>query len=188
MVMTAVGADWPSAYMVPDHAYIPGQNARHAEDAFDGIKATAQDGMQLEELFQSAACAHGLAYLEHGYYWEAHEVLEQLWMVLYDAPHQRRVVQALIQIANGLLKLKMRQPKAALRLHQIASDLLNAPLTSVAADTDPSDTAPSESVSTEPDMANSPQADKFTDLIPHINDTWLHQLSLNIKHYNAKLT
>lgn len=169
--MTALTGDWPSAYLVPSHAYIPGQNARHAEDAFDDVKATAQDDMPLETLYQSAACAHGLAYIEHGYYWEAHEVLEQLWMVLDKAPQQRRVVQAIIQIANGLLKLKMGQPKAARRLHDIAADLLDMP---------------SSLTSDENTMTAISEVDSFTALIPHIHAKWLTQLSDGITHYNAK--
>lgn len=109
---------------IPDHAHIPGQNPRHAEVLFDAVKSSAKKGMPLDVIKDSAAVAHGIAYLNHGFYWECHEVLEAVWMALVDHPSDRQVVQGVIQIANGFLKLKMAQPKAALRLHNIATTLL----------------------------------------------------------------
>lgn len=108
----------------PAHAYVPGRNTRHAEGAFDHIRDTAQAGMNADALAGCAAFQTGLAYLNAGFYWEAHEVLEPVWMVLPVDSAERRFVQALIQLANGLLKLKMGRPKAALRLAGIARELM----------------------------------------------------------------
>ena len=114
------GTSWPS------HAYIPGKTARHAEDAFDHLRATAAPDLDASQLSQSAAFLVGLDYLRAGYYWEAHELFEPVWMVLPNPSRERAFVQGLIQIANGFLKLKMDRPKAADRLERIARTLINS--------------------------------------------------------------
>ena len=108
---------------LPAHAYVPGRNERHPEGAFDAIRETAAPGMDAEALACSDAFRHGLRYIESGHYWEAHEVLEPVWMALPEGGN-RDFVQGLIQLANGLLKLRMERPRAALRLAKIARDLM----------------------------------------------------------------
>jgi len=115
------GGHWPS------HAYIPGKTPRHAEDAFDHLRATATAAHDAGQLSKSDAFLVGLSYLRNGYYWEAHELFEPVWMALPDPSRERALVQGLIQIANGFLKLKMDRPKAASRLEAIArSHVANA--------------------------------------------------------------
>ncbi len=104
------------AEQLPEYAYVPGQNERHPEDAFDVLKATAVRSKDSTELASCEAFLAGLRFLDAGYYWEAHEVLEPVWMALPDGAAERRLVQGLIQLANGRLKLRMGRLKAALRL------------------------------------------------------------------------
>ncbi|MFK7876297.1 MAG: DUF309 domain-containing protein [Paracoccaceae bacterium] len=112
--MTGQGDHWPS------HAYIPGKTPRHAEDTFEHLRITAIEGHDADQLSESAAFLVGLAYLRAGFYWEAHELFEPVWMALPKPSRERAFVQGLIQIANGFLKLKMDRPKAAARLEGIA--------------------------------------------------------------------
>lgn len=114
----------------PDYAYVPGKTERHPEAAFDSISMTAHAGLPLDQLAQSRAFQLGLKYLEAGFYWEAHELFEPVWMALPDPSIERQFVQGLIQLANGFLKLKMDRPKAARRLYAITRELI------------PSDTSP----------------------------------------------
>lgn len=101
---------------LPDYAYVPGHNQRHSEDAFDALRETALHGQNAAQLATCEAFRAGLQFFHSGYYWEAHEVLEPVWMVLPEGCVERRFVQGLIQLANGCLKLRMGRPKAALRL------------------------------------------------------------------------
>lgn len=101
---------------LPNWAYVPGQNERHPDDAFDALRQTAVRGQDTAGLAQCDAFRAGLRFLDSGYYWEAHEVLEPVWMALPEGCVERRFVQGLIQLANGCLKLRMDRPKAALRL------------------------------------------------------------------------
>jgi hypothetical protein len=118
--MTEKPIFWPAV------AYVPGKTARPAEGAFDTIRETALAGMSPLDLAQSEAMRHGYAYLEAGYFWEAHEVLEAVWIALPQGSPERRFVQGVIQVANGRLKVRMDRPNAAKRLHAMAAVLLEA--------------------------------------------------------------
>ncbi len=100
----------------PTHAYIPGVNKRHPEAAFETLRRTAVVGYSADQLAQCQAYRAGLQFLQNGYYWEAHEVLEPVWMALAKDSVEKAFVQGLIQLANGQLKLLMNRPKAAQRL------------------------------------------------------------------------
>lgn len=109
----------------PTHAYVPGVSERHPEGHFDHIRNSVENDMTPEALARSDAFRSGLYYLEIGYFWEAHEVLEPVWLALPSAGEDRQLVQALIQFANAQLKVEMRRPKAAKRLCGIVRDLLS---------------------------------------------------------------
>jgi predicted metal-dependent hydrolase len=77
------------------------------------------------ELAASPAFRAGLAWLHAGFFWEAHEVLEPVWMALPEGP-ARQMAQALIQLANARLKGRMGRPRAAARLRALAAGHLAA--------------------------------------------------------------
>lgn len=104
----------------PPFAYVPGQTARHEDGRFDAIRDTAKPGVDEAALAQCDAFQTGLRYLRDGYFWEAHEVLEPVWMLCPPNSPSRAVVQGLIQLANARLKQKMGKHKAAIRLYMIA--------------------------------------------------------------------
>ncbi|MEP5728999.1 MAG: DUF309 domain-containing protein [Sulfitobacter sp.] len=116
----------PPVVPMPPYVFVPGQNARHPEDWFDEIKASVQPGMNHQTLQDSRAFRAGLAYLDAGYFWECHEVLEAVWMVLAPKTQERLLVQALIQLANAELKLLMKRPNAVGRLCDIVTTQLDA--------------------------------------------------------------
>ena len=80
--------------------------------------------MSSAQLAQSEAFCTGLYYFQSGYFWEAHELFEPVWMALEEGSDDRRFLQALIQLANAQLKIKMQRPKAAKRLCMMVRDLL----------------------------------------------------------------
>jgi uncharacterized protein len=109
---------------VPPHAHVPGLNARHPEDWFDHIKASVTDEMPIELLGQTEAWQVGLSYFHDEYFWECHEVLEAVWMRAPDPSPERALIQAMIQLANARLKIRMEKPNAARRLCAMVDDLL----------------------------------------------------------------
>lgn len=113
-----------AAIHFPGHAHIPGQTKRHPEGYFDAIRASVTADLDPSDLAHSEAWKTGLAFLGSGYFWEAHEVLEPVWMQAPQKSAERLLVQALIQLANAKLKLRMDQPKATLRLCATVDTLL----------------------------------------------------------------
>lgn len=109
---------------LPPHAHQPGRNPRHGEEVFTAAHASVRPGMDLAALEASLAWRSGWHFILHGYFWEAHEVLEPVWLALPPNAPERRFVQGLIQTANAALKLAMGQPRAALRIVDIAEALL----------------------------------------------------------------
>ena len=101
---------------MPPHAYVPGFSPRHPENLFDDIKASVTPEISPDQLHLTKAFIAGRSYLQAGYYWECHEVLEAVWMQTRDPSPERDLVLAMIQLANAKLKLKMNRPKAAWRL------------------------------------------------------------------------
>jgi hypothetical protein len=112
----------PDDIPTPPHAYVPGQTARHPEDRFDAIKTDVGADVAME---QTQAWRAGLRYFEIGYFWECHEVLEAVWMTLPNPSPERNLTQALIQLANARLKLKMGKPRATRRLCAMVQNLLS---------------------------------------------------------------
>ncbi|MEN9062937.1 DUF309 domain-containing protein [Ponticoccus litoralis] len=101
-------------------AYIPGQTPRHPEGLFEALRATVRPGMSEGALADCDALRAGLYYLDEGLFWEAHEVLEPVWMACPPNSAARQVAQALIQIANARLKLRMGRRQAAARIAALA--------------------------------------------------------------------
>ena len=112
----AFGTDWR-----PTHAYIPGRTPRHPEALFDPLKAGV-DRTSLTKLAETDAWRFGINFLREGYFWEAHELLEPIWMACPPNSAEKLFVQGIIQIANARLKRVMDRPAAAARLEQFARD------------------------------------------------------------------
>ena len=104
----------------PAYAHIPGRNARHPEGTFEAICAAALSPTTSETAAENIAWQAGISFLETGFYWEAHEVLEPVWLNARANSPERFLVHALIQLANAALKQVMGRPKASLRLCAIA--------------------------------------------------------------------
>ncbi|MBZ0215578.1 MAG: DUF309 domain-containing protein [Fimbriimonadaceae bacterium] len=89
-------------YPLPAHRYLPGINERP-----DGLKIPV-----------SAAFAYGVDLFNHGCWWEAHEIWEDVWL---DQPQQslnRLAMAVLINAANLNLKITLGKPNAAHRLER----------------------------------------------------------------------
>lgn len=116
----AAGQEGGSAPL-PPFAHVPGATPRHPDGSFASLRATVRPGMAEAELAASPAFRAGLAWLHRGYFWEAHEVLEPVWMALPPDHPARHLTQALIQLANARLKDRMARPRAAARLRALAA-------------------------------------------------------------------
>lgn len=86
---------------------------------FERLRA-ATDGMaeklDAETVAQERAFRYGADLFNAGFFWEAHEVWEPVWMALPPNSRARQGCQALIQAANACLKLRFGRAKAFGRL------------------------------------------------------------------------
>ncbi len=99
----------------PGHAYVPGKSARHAEGLFEPMKAGIQ-GVSAQRLNETGTWVLAKAFLADGYFWEAHELFEALWMACPPNSPEKLMIQALIQVSNAGLKRRMGLGKAAAKL------------------------------------------------------------------------
>lgn len=118
-------ADLSDDIPLPPHVYVPGRSPRHPDAWFDEIKASVTPDVKPAELDRTRAFKAGLKYLENGYYWECHEVLEAVWMQTKDPSPERDMVLAIIQLANARLKILMGLPRAANRLCEMVETHLS---------------------------------------------------------------
>ena len=98
---------------------MPGVTKRPPENAFDHMKIVT------DPIRRCPAWRAGLEFHRAGYFWEAHELWEAVWMALPDGP-DRQLVRAMIQVANARLKVRMGRGKAAARLRAEAARTLDA--------------------------------------------------------------
>ncbi len=110
------------SFPLPSQHHVPGRNERHRDDLFDAIKALCPAHTCHNNAADNVAWRYGLRLFNAGYHWEAHEVLETVWMRAEPNSRERSLVQAVIHIANGALKLAMQRPGAAARLSQLAAE------------------------------------------------------------------
>ena len=99
----------------PPERYLPGKNtARNHE-----LPSFADEREQF---------LYGVDLFNHHYWWEAHEVWEGQWLRKHKSSPEAILLQGLIQVAAGRLKLELGQNAPAKRLHKSAMDRLQKTL------------------------------------------------------------
>jgi uncharacterized protein len=101
---------------LPVLAHVPGRTARPVESPAFGVAEAAPAATDPDRWRENEAWLYGFDLYAHGFFWEAHEVWEPVWMGAVPNSSARLVAQAMIQLTNACLKLVMVRPKAALRL------------------------------------------------------------------------
>ena len=112
--------DAPRTWPLPRDPHLPGRNPRPTDVNISRIARSAPRPTKEKAWRENEAYQAGLRLYACGYYWEAHEVWEPVWMNARPRSQERELVQGLIQLANAALKLKMSQAAAARRLAVIA--------------------------------------------------------------------
>lgn len=120
------GQDPDTDVLLPPYAYVPGQTPRHPETLFADLHRTVEADMSVDQLAATAAWRAGWVFLERGFFWESHEVLEPVWMQTRPNSAERHLVQAVIQVANAGLKARMGRVRAVGRLCDLAQTHLDA--------------------------------------------------------------
>ena len=102
---------------MPRWAYVLGETAEADAD----YETLAQAKLLVPSRFRGhvparhPALRYGIALNDHGYFWEAQEILEAVWAAAPQGGRERILLRACIQIANANLRLRMKKPNAAAR-------------------------------------------------------------------------
>lgn len=108
----------------PAYRYVPGQNPHPTRDIDGHSYGTEPVRLVTFSPGDWAGCEeylYAIDLLNHGYWWEAHESLEAIWLAAGQR-HSRTglFVQGLLQLGVGALKQHLGQTTAARRLWQSA--------------------------------------------------------------------
>jgi predicted metal-dependent hydrolase len=112
-------------FTFPSHRHIPASGSTPDRAPLDAVKTLTPPRVSEDTWRHTPAYAYGLHLYTHGFFWEAHEVWEAVWLATAPNSQERHLLAGLIQLANACLKLEMAQPKAALRLLRDAQDHLD---------------------------------------------------------------
>lgn len=107
---------------LPHYRYLPGQVPKdeHRQD----IPTFKLQKLNEETCKKNEAYLYGIDLFNHEFYYEAHEVWEELWLETGRKCPEGLFLQALIQLSAAQLKMRMKEEKPAQRLFRLASENL----------------------------------------------------------------
>lgn len=108
---------------LPSHAHVPGSRSKPDLVPLEHAKDLAPDVTKAQDWQDNVPYLYGHDLMRAGYYWEAHEVWEAVWLATPANSPERLLLQALIQKANARLKSAMQRDNAAARLHTQVEEL-----------------------------------------------------------------
>ena len=103
---------------LPRWAYVPGESQQAAAD----YETLAQITVLVPPRFggyvpaRHPALRYGMMLNDHGYFWEAQEILEAVWAAAPQGGRERILLRACILIATANLRLRMQKPHVTARL------------------------------------------------------------------------
>lgn len=116
-----------TALPLPEAAYVPGRTPRTETGIAFEVARRAPAVTEADRWQSNEAWLYGIDLFGAGFFWEAHEVLEPVWINARPNSRERAAVRGVIQLANACLKLEMGRRGAALRLLRLATtDLRDA--------------------------------------------------------------
>ena len=113
-ILPSTAADLP----LPQWAYVPGETAE-ADADYDTLsqaKALVPPAFRGFVPARHPALRYGIALNDHGFYWEATQILEAVWAASPQGGRERVLLRACIRIAGANLRLRMLKPRTAARL------------------------------------------------------------------------
>lgn len=108
---------------LPSHAHVPGSGSVPDLVPLERAKDLALPVTRAAEWQENVPYLYGHDLLQAGYYWEAHEVWEAVWLATPANSPERLLLQALIQNTNARLKSGMQRENAAARLQTQVEEL-----------------------------------------------------------------
>ena len=100
---------WLPQKRLPPYAYLPGQNPHPVRHPAGHSYHVEPIRVAAEVSLSSDAFVWGLDPFNHGYYWEAHEVWEDLWRVADRDGPLRMLFKGLILLSAAGVKIRERK-------------------------------------------------------------------------------
>ncbi len=97
---------------LPADRYIPGFNDRPTHSPADSYSDDIPGGLRKSIIF-----CYGVDLFNHGYYWEAHEAWEHIWIPRRETK-EGTFLKGLIQLTASVLKRLQRNFKGELKLRE----------------------------------------------------------------------
>jgi hypothetical protein len=103
---------------LPRWAYVPGISEKDSADYETLARVTALVPARFHGYVPARhpALRYGIALNDHGYFWEAQEILEAVWAAAPQGGRERTLLRACILIATANLRLRMRKAHVTVRL------------------------------------------------------------------------
>lgn len=98
----------------PEYAYVPGQKPHPRNDEGGHSRGEPEpdpNPLDPEQWERSNTYLYGLDLFNYGYYWEAHEQWEALWLCAEDGDLTERFLQGLIKITAAGVKVRQENQK-----------------------------------------------------------------------------
>ncbi|WP_337660182.1 DUF309 domain-containing protein [Anderseniella sp. Alg231-50] len=108
---------------LPSQTHVPGTGSKPDQVPLDHAKELAPAVTGAYDWQDNVPYLYGHDLMRAGYYWEAHEVWEAVWLATPSNSPERLLLQALIQTANAQLKTGMQRDNAAARLQGQVEEL-----------------------------------------------------------------
>lgn len=105
---------------LPTYRYIPGQSPK--DEKRQDISKCKLEKLREINWKTNEAYLYGIDLFNNEFYFEAHEVWEELWFKTGRENPEGKFLKALIQISGARLKIKMNEAKPAQRLFKLACE------------------------------------------------------------------
>lgn len=113
---------------LPPYAHIPGQTPHPVSDPRGHLHGTPHETPPPLDPFHwqaSEVYRHGVDLFNHGYYWEAHEAWESLWLAAGRSGPVAIWLKALIKLAAAMVKIRAGNAAGGRRHALRAQELLD---------------------------------------------------------------
>lgn len=111
--------------MLPAHPHRPGTGSVAQMTLLIEVKALCPKVTEPDNWRENRTYRYGWSLFEAGFYWEAHEVWEPVWLASRPNSLERSFLKAAIQMTNACLKQAMGNSNAARRLFDEVEELLD---------------------------------------------------------------
>ncbi len=110
----------------PSYSYVPGMYphpVNNPEGHSYGVKPQIVDEPDPHRWYESPRYLYGIDLFNHGYYWEAHEVWEELWNACGRIGQTAMLLKGLIKLAAAGVKVREGVPMGVQKLSRGAAEL-----------------------------------------------------------------